>query len=551
VLGALAIDLDGMPVDLGGVRLRSLVALLVLHRNRAVTADALADGLWPEEQPPTAIKTIQVYISRLRRQLGHEGSRLESVGAGYRFNVGDDDLDAARFENRVRHASNEIRAGNLADARTLLESALDLWQGEPLSDVAEQPFARMEADRLVELRSFAREELFEARLLAGEAHMVLGDLRKAVAEQPHRERLVGQLMRALYAEGRQTEALAAFHQARHNLADELGVDPGPALQDLEGAILRQELAISAARETLPLEPLRTPNSLTNAEAYESPIRDLGSKPITSPRAVQLVSVVVTLTTIVLIAANLPLGRLTPSSNALITGAPTPSAPSPLPSLAPSPIPLVVAPDPGDGSWKPTAVGPGTYMWQDFRPVTTLTFASANWHAFGDSPDGAQVAYFGPGTVGVDPPVGEISFIRAQLVLDKPCYVNEVTRFLGDHPQDFIAWVAAHPFLTAGEVQPRNVAGYPGLTVDVAVTRVKTAEDCPEPEDSIPSLMKRIPLLPAAGPGFVLFKGDRGRFIAFDIGGGPPVLVMVRAPAAQFEAFSSLAEPVIESLSIAP
>jgi DNA-binding SARP family transcriptional activator len=551
LLGAVSVELDGVALELGGVRQRSLLALLVLNRNRAVTGEALADSLWPDELPPTATKTIQVYVSRLRRLLRAEGNRLESIGAGYRFRLGDDELDAATFEVGIARAREEARAGNLAATRSLLEAGLGLWRGEPLSDIAAQPFARREADRLDELRWLAREELYETRLRAGDAKGVLGDLRTAVREQPQRERLVGQLMRALYAEGRQTEALAAYHEARHYLSDELGIDPGPALQGLEAAILRQELAVSAGPQLS--ESPKHGNEARRAdesETYDTPPHRIEGS-ATSRLALPLTTGALAVGILVLLAIAYAPGREAPGSAGVASNLPSAqalSSPSAWPS--PSPMLLVVAPDLGDETWVPTKVDPGRYTWQNFRPVTSLTIPSPNWYAPGDSVDGAELGYFGSGTLGADPPFGEIFLIRAQLVLDKPCVADEVTRLLGDRPLDFIEWVAAHPFLATEGVQPRNVAGYPGLMLDVSVVREKTAEDCPA-DSGNPALMRRIALLPAEGPGFLLFAGDRGRFIAFDVGEGPPVLVLFRAPADDFEGFVPIAEQVVGSITVSP
>jgi DNA-binding SARP family transcriptional activator len=236
-----AVLADGSPLDLGGTRERSVLALLVLRRNRPIPTELLADRLWPEEQPLTAIKTIQVYVSRLRHALGPDADRLASSPTGYRLAVADEEFDAARFERGLRQAREALASGSRHDALSTLEEALALWSGPALGDLAGEQFARREAERLEELRLQAFEELFELRIGAGMARDAIGDLRRLTGEQPGRERLWRLLMLALYADGRQGEALQAYQDARHYLVDELGLDPGPELQELERAILTQEL----------------------------------------------------------------------------------------------------------------------------------------------------------------------------------------------------------------------------------------------------------------------------------------------------------------------
>ena len=260
LLGDVAVLRDERPIELGGVRSRSLVALLVLNRNHTVATQALADRLWPDEQPLTALKTIQVYISRFRRALGPETSRIASSRAGYALRVADDELDVARFEHLLHAGRNALAAFDSVTGRRSIEAALAIWQGPALADLATEPFARREAERLEEVRLQATEDLNEIRLAAGEAPRIVGELRHAVGEHPERERLWAQLMRALYADGRQAEALAAYHDARRYLSVELGIDPGPSLQELEGAILRQELvdtrsAGRVAATAVDLDPL--------------------------------------------------------------------------------------------------------------------------------------------------------------------------------------------------------------------------------------------------------------------------------------------------------
>ncbi len=240
LLGDVAVLADGQPLDLGGTRQRSVFALLVLQRGRPIATELLADRLWPDDQPLTAIKTVQVYVSRLRHALGPDADRLTSSSTGYSLAVADDELDAARFERGLRQAREALASGSRDPALATLEEALALWSGPALGDLAGEQFARREADRLDELRLQAVEELFELRIGAGRGRDTIGELRRLLGEQPGRERLWRLLMLALYADDRQAEALEAYQDARHYLVDELGLDPGPELQELERAILTQE-----------------------------------------------------------------------------------------------------------------------------------------------------------------------------------------------------------------------------------------------------------------------------------------------------------------------
>ena len=182
LLGDVAVLADGHPLDLAGTRQRSVLALLVLNRNRAIATELLADRLWPDEQPLTAIKTIQVYVSRIRHALGPAAGRLTSSATGYSLAVADDELDAARFERGLRQAREALAAGSSETSLATLEAIIGLWSGPALGDLAGEQFARREADRLEELRLQALEELYELRIAAGQARQAIGDLRRLVSE---------------------------------------------------------------------------------------------------------------------------------------------------------------------------------------------------------------------------------------------------------------------------------------------------------------------------------------------------------------------------------
>ena len=240
LLGDVAMLADGHPLDLGGTRQRSVLALLILQRDRPIATELLADRLWPDDQPLTAIKTIQVYVSRIRHALGKEADRLSSSATGYRLAVGEDELDAAQFERGLRRAREALASGSGNAAMTGLRESLALWSGPALGDLAGERFARREAGRLEELRLQALEELFELQIGAGIGREAIGELRHVLVDQPGRERLWQLLMVALYADGRQGEALQAYQDARTYLADELGLDPSPEIKELERTILTQE-----------------------------------------------------------------------------------------------------------------------------------------------------------------------------------------------------------------------------------------------------------------------------------------------------------------------
>jgi DNA-binding SARP family transcriptional activator len=248
LLGEFAVLADGRRLDLGGPRQRSVLALLLLQRDRAISTALLADKLWPDDQPLSAIKTVQIYVSRLRDVLGAEAGRLSSTASGYRLAVADDEFDVARFERGLRQARETSASGDQDHARTILEAALAEWSGPALGDMADERFARSETDRLEELRLQAIEELYQARIDVGTGREAIAELRRLVADEPGRERLSRLLMLALYADSRQAEALEAYQDARRYLADELGLDPSPELQELERAILNQEAPLPARRD---------------------------------------------------------------------------------------------------------------------------------------------------------------------------------------------------------------------------------------------------------------------------------------------------------------
>lgn len=239
ILGSLEVDADSGPVALGGARPRGLLALLLLHRNEPVSAERLAVALWGEDAPAGAVKTIQVYVSRLRRALGDPGV-LTTTPAGYRLRVAPDELDCERFERLSAEGFRALADGELARAERALHEALSLWRGPPLAEFAFQAFAQTEIARLEEERLAALEARVEVDLALGRHGELVGELQQLVALHPLRERLHAQLMLSLYRSGRQADALKTYRDARDVLVEQLGVEPGPELREVERAVLAHD-----------------------------------------------------------------------------------------------------------------------------------------------------------------------------------------------------------------------------------------------------------------------------------------------------------------------
>ena len=250
ILGPLEVVEHGRSLTLGGSRQRALLALLLTRPNEVVSADRLVDELWPTQPPQNAPNALQYHVSQLRKSVGGTDV-LVTQPPGYLIRVGQNELDLLRFERLVDEAEH---AGPEVAAR-LLGEALALWRGQPLADVAHEPFAQTEILRLEELRVRALELRVEADLARGRHGEVVGELEALVREHPLRERLRAALMRALYGSGRQAEALEVYRETRRTFVDELGIDPSPALQELERAMLRHdpELASSAQAPPAPIE----------------------------------------------------------------------------------------------------------------------------------------------------------------------------------------------------------------------------------------------------------------------------------------------------------
>jgi YVTN family beta-propeller protein len=234
---------------LGGPKQRALLAILLLRRGEAVASDRLIDQLWGERPPATAAKTLQGYVSHLRKALGNDV--LLTRGGGYLLAVEPGQVDAERFEAIAADARRALAGGDASRARELLDAALGLWHGEPLADLAYERFAQGEIARLEEARLAALEDRIEADQMLGRDRDLVGGLEALVALHPHRERLLGQLMLALYRCGRQSDALAAYRRGRDALNDELGLEPGHELRALEQRILTHDPALETPATTAP------------------------------------------------------------------------------------------------------------------------------------------------------------------------------------------------------------------------------------------------------------------------------------------------------------
>jgi DNA-binding SARP family transcriptional activator len=257
VLGPFEAVVEGSSVPLRAEKPRALLARLLLSPNRVVSVGELIDDLWEGEPPETATSALQVYVSQLRKALGHD--RLLTKAPGYSVRVDEGELDLDRFEQLVSEGRQLLVEEDAEGAAERLRQALALWRGPAFAEFGAEPFAQRAADRLEEARLGAIELRVDADLALGRHTQLVPELEELVAKAPYRERLRGQLMLALYRSGRQADALALYRKTRDTFVDELGIEPGPELQELERAILRQDESLLHARtptpvSTAPVEP---------------------------------------------------------------------------------------------------------------------------------------------------------------------------------------------------------------------------------------------------------------------------------------------------------
>ncbi len=290
ILGPLEVLEEGREIALGGSKQRALLAVLVLHANETVSTDRLIEELWGEQQPATAAKTVQVHVSRLRKALTAAGDLIVTREHGYRLELEPDWLDAHRFERLLARARDELGSERPEQAAGLLERALGLWRGEPLADLAYEPFAQREVARLADLRLAALELQIDAKLALGGHAEVVAQIEALIAEHPFRERLRAQLMLALYRADRQADALQAYQDARRKLVEELGIEPGERLRELERAILAQDPALALVVPE-PAGVVPEPAGAVAEPAHAPPPTEPPPADPASPGARRLVSIV--------------------------------------------------------------------------------------------------------------------------------------------------------------------------------------------------------------------------------------------------------------------
>jgi SARP family transcriptional regulator, regulator of embCAB operon len=259
VLGPLEMSIGGTLVPLGTPKQRAVLAVMIIHANRAVAVDALLDATWDHQPPEGARATLHAYISNLRRLMtgvGIDRAVLASVSRGYRLAIANDQCDLGRFTAEKNAGLRAAAAMQFEQASRRLSAALGQWRGPALDDLRDFEFVAGFGERLEEERIVVLTARADAEIACGRAHAVIMDLEALIASHPYREPLWAQLITAYYVAGRQSDALDAYRRLKSTLADELGIDPGPALRELSERILRQDslpvrgAAQSRAEDTL-------------------------------------------------------------------------------------------------------------------------------------------------------------------------------------------------------------------------------------------------------------------------------------------------------------
>src|SRR5262245_47869447 len=238
ILGPLEVADGHGAISFDAPKQRTLLAVLLLHANEVVSSERLIDELWGDSPPATAGKVVQTYVSQLRKALGHE--MIVTRPPGYVLQVEEGALDADRFHRLTRDARALVATGRQARAEAVYREALAFWRGPPLADVVFESFAANEVEGLDEERLKALMDRIDCDLALGRHHELVPELETLVGQYPLRERLRAQLMLALYRSGRQAEALEVYRETRQRLAEDLGIEPGQELRELEQAILRQD-----------------------------------------------------------------------------------------------------------------------------------------------------------------------------------------------------------------------------------------------------------------------------------------------------------------------
>jgi len=260
VLGPLEVFAGGRSLSVGGSRTRAVLALLLLNANRVVSADRLMQELWPQLAPDRAAANLQVRLSELRKALRTvgEADRLETRPPGYVLRVTAGELDLRAFEQLAARGRDALAGGDAETAVRVLDEALSLWRGSALADIDGVQFAGAEQARLEEERLGTLESKLDALLACGRHRETIAQLESLTTKHPLRERFWHQRLLALYRSGRQADALRAFRELRSTLVDQLGIEPGPELRDLEARILRQDSTLEYRRSRQSGRDDRTP-----------------------------------------------------------------------------------------------------------------------------------------------------------------------------------------------------------------------------------------------------------------------------------------------------
>jgi DNA-binding SARP family transcriptional activator len=245
VLGQLQVLVDGLAVPLGSRKQRAVLAVLVLNRNQVVTADSLVDAVWEHGLPSDARASLHTYVFNLRRALAGAGVAdardvLAGVPPGYKLTAADGDCDLGRFSRAKSTGIQAAAAGRFEQASEHLAAALAEWRGPFLSDLRDFQFVEAFAAALLEDKMIVHTARAQAEIACGRSYAVVGDLEALTAEHPYREPLWAELITAYYLADRQADALEAYRRVKALLADDFGIDPGPALRDLFVRVLRQE-----------------------------------------------------------------------------------------------------------------------------------------------------------------------------------------------------------------------------------------------------------------------------------------------------------------------
>ena len=264
VLGPLEVLVGDTQIEVPRGKQRELLAVLLINANEILSTDTLVDALWGESPPPSALKTLQALVSRLRGTLGSAGEALETYGHGYRLRMERGELDSDVFYDALEEARRARSRGEPEEASEQLREALGLWRGPALAEFRYADFAQAEIARLEELRLTAKEERIEAELELGRHDELVVELEALVAEHPLRERPRGQLMLALYRSGRQAEALQSYQDGRRMLSEELGIEPSESLRRLEHRILEQDPTLAAP------EPPARPRAAGSGSPFRYP-----------------------------------------------------------------------------------------------------------------------------------------------------------------------------------------------------------------------------------------------------------------------------------------